>query len=592
MEKPEATQPKKEKEFFDDEGNKISKTQFKRLQKKKKKEAQKQAKLAKKAEEAAKKGKTKKQTGFVKEEEISDPQEYYKNRVAQIQKLKEDKEYFPYPHKWDITDTIAKAVPKYEAEITEKGKFHDDKVVSLAGRVSRIRDSSRKLVFIDIQSESTKIQVMMNMRLYGNDEDFVKALSIIKRGDVVGVNGCIGRTKTGELTVLAKKLKLLSPCLQMLPEARTGITDQETRYRKRYLDLLVNPKTKEIFKTRSMVINRLRSKLLERDFMEVETPVLNIIPGGATARPFETYHNDLHLKMSLRIAPELFLKKCIVGGIDRVFEIGKNFRNEGIDHTHNPEFTSCELYWAYADYHDLIEMTEEILCDIIQHVKGSLKFDITDEKGNKKTIDFTRPWKKVSMMEQLEKELGVELPKDLESAETNAFFDKLCKEKEVDCSAPRSTSRLINKLVEKYLEDVIVNPTFIIEQPQIMCPLAKYHRSKPGLTERFELFIDGKEFINAYTELNDPFVQLELLEKQAQKKNEGDVEACEVDHGFINALEHGLPPTGGWGLGVDRLLMLLTDSYNIQEVILFPAMKPIKKNVETEAENQDEANDS
>ena len=582
-EQVEPNTPKKEKEFFDDAGNKVSKTQWKRIQKKKKKIAQKKAKKEKRDKETAIRNK-KNENQPSKEPEITDPQEYYKNRVAKIQKLKNDKEYFPYPHKWAITHTIAKAIPKFEAEITENGKFHDDKQVSFAGRILKIRWSSKKLIFIDVTAESFKIQVMMNQKMYGNNEDFKRALNIVKRGDIVGVSGAIGRTKKGELTVLATKLKLLSPCLHMLPETRTGLNDQEIRYRQRYLDLMVNPKIKTIFQTRSKVINRLRTKLLERDFMEVETPILNLIAGGATARPFQTYHNDLHLNMSLRVAPELYLKQCIVGGIDRVFEIGKNFRNESIDHTHNPEFTFCELYWAYADYYDLIEMTEEIICDIVMHIKGTLKFDIQDEYGDTKTVDFTRPWKKLSMMEELQNQVGVQLPTDFESPETNAFFDKLCEDKDVECGAPRSTSRLINKLVEHYIEDNIIHPTFLIEQPQIMCPLAKYHRSKPGLTERFELFIDGKEFINAYTELNDPFVQLQLLQKQSQKKSEGDLEANEVDMGFVTALEHALPPTGGWGLGVDRLLMLLTDSYNIQEVILFPAMKPKNAVVAEEGE--------
>lgn len=548
---------------------KLSKNQQKRRKKLIEKEKKKKERLAKLKEKEAKNPKK-------KEVEITDPQEYYKNRCNMINKLKEgaNKDYFPYPHKWTITHTLPKVIDQYDAECSEKGKFFDDKIVSLAGRVVSIRSASKKLNFIDISGEGKKIQIFANMAKYGNNEDYEKAMSIIKRGDIIGVRGPIGRTKKGEFSVAPTKLKLLSPCLRMLPQSRVGLTDLETRYRQRYLDLIVNSKPMSIFKTRSKIISKLREILTKKEFIEVETPTLNIIPGGANARPFKTFHNELKTKMFMRIAPELYLKKCIVGGIDRVFEIGKNFRNEGIDQTHNPEFTSCELYWAYADYEDLMTMTEEIVCEIVQNIKGTLKFEVSDDKGNKKTIDFTRPWKRISMIEELEIELGVAIPEDLESKETKQFLDDLCVKHDVACKNPRSTKRLLDKLVDHFLESNIVNPTFLMEQPQIMCPLAKYHRSKPGLTERFEVFIDGKEFINAYTELNDPFVQMSLFQDQVAQKAEGDLEANDIDDDFVLALEHALPPTGGWGLGIDRLCMLLTDSLNIQEVILFPAMKP------------------
>lgn len=544
----------------------LSKNQKKRLAKLRKKAEEKKKKEAeKKKNQPSKKGKA---------EEITDPQEYYKNRCAAINKLKNDPEYAPYPHKWQISHTIPAVIKEFDSKCSESGVFLQDSVVSLAGRITSMRSNSKKLVFIDIVADGAKIQLFANMSLYGNNEDFAKTMTIIKRGDIIGVKGPIGRTKKGEFSVAPTKIKLLSPCLRMLPQSRVGLSDQETRYRQRYLDLIVNERTINIFKTRSRIISKLREIFTRMDFIEVETPTLNIIAGGATARPFETYHNELKLKMFMRIAPELYLKRLIVGGIDRVFEIGKNFRNEGIDQTHNPEFTSCELYWAYADYEDLMTMTEEVICEIVQSVKGTLKFDIRDDKGNTKTIDFTRPWKRISMIEELEIELGVSIPEDLQSPETRQFLDDLCVKHKVDCKSPRSSKRLLDKLVEHFLENEVVNPTFLIEQPQIMCPLAKYHRSKPGLTERFELFIDGKEFINAYTELNDPFIQMSLFEDQKQQKDGGDVEANDIDEDFVLALEHALPPTGGWGLGIDRLCMLLTDSVNIQEVILFPAMKP------------------
>jgi lysyl-tRNA synthetase class 2 len=314
--------------------------------------------------------------------------------------------------------------------------------------------------------------------------------------------------------------------------------------------------------------------LVSKGFLEVETPVLNSKAGGANARPFSTVHNELKQEMHLRVAPELFLKQLIVGGFEKVFEIGKNFRNEGIDTTHNPEFTSCELYSAYEDYNTMMDLTEEIICNIIMHIKGSLTLTLTDHQGHTKQIDFTRPWKRISMIEHLEQTLSTPFPQNLNTDQANKFFIELCKENNIECPHPQTTNRLINKLSEHFIESSITNPTFIIDQPQIMCPLAKSHRDKPYLTERFELFVDQKELVNSYTELNDPFEQYELFVDQVRNKQKGDLEANEVDHEYVLALEYGLPPTAGWGIGVDRLCMLLTDSSNIQEVILFPAMKP------------------
>ena len=565
----------------------MSKSQQKRLAKQKKKAEE---KARKEAERAALM-----QDRPIVEEDPVNPNEYYQFRVKTIKKLKENKEFFPYPHKFQITHLIPKLVEQYDTLCKEKGVFLDD-VVSVAGRVHSIREAGKKLVFYDLKAEGAKVQILINANNYSSEEHFQKIKTIIKRGDIIGATGVIGRSKTGELSVQPTMVQLLSPCLHMLPkdvekegaEHKEVLTDKETRYRQRYLDLIVNQKPKQIFITRSKTISMLRQELGKRDFLEVETPTLNLIPGGATAKPFETYHNELHSKMFLRIAPELYLKQCIVGGLDRVFEIGKNFRNEGIDLTHNPEFTSCELYWAYADYHDLIKMTEELLCAIVFKIKGSYKFDIINDEGKTITIDFSPPWKKISMMEELGKVLNVTIPEDLSSPEARQFFDDLCVKHKIACSEPRSTSRLIDKLVGEKIEPLCSNPTFLIEQPQIMCPLAKYHRSKPGLTERFELFINQKEFVNAYTELNDPFVQLEQFELQAKAKESGDDEACPVDEEFVKCLEHALPPTAGWGLGIDRLVMLLTNSVNIQEVILFPAMKP--KNDHPEEEVKEEKN--
>lgn len=359
-----------------------------------------------------------------------------------------------------------------------------------------------------------------------------------------------------------------------------NVLNKDTRYRQRYLDLIMNHPVKNIFKTRNKIVNFIRSYLSNMDFTEVETPMMNMIPGGATARPFETYHNDLDMKLFMRIAPELYLKMLVVGGLDRVFEIGKQFRNEGIDMTHNPEFTTCEFYWAYADYHDLMDMTEDMLSKMVHSIHGSYKIPYhpngQEDKENVIEIDFTPPFRRIPMMKGLEDVLGVKMPKntELDTDESRNFFDKLCKTKNVECSNPRTTARLIDKLVGEFLESQCKNPTFIIDTPTLMSPLAKWHRSEPGLSERFELFCNFHEVINAYTELNDPKVQLEAFMNQAKAKDAGDLEAQHVDTAYVHALEYGLPPTAGWGCGIDRITMLLTDTNNIKEVMLFPAMKP------------------
>lgn len=345
--------------------------------------------------------------------------------------------------------------------------------------------------------------------------DFELLHTALRRGDIIGVEGVPGRSKTNELSIRPTRIEILSYCLHMLPTqaaVQLNPLTKDTRYRHRYLDLLTNSNVKRIFKIRNQVIDFIRSFLRERDFLEVETPMMNMIPGGASARPFETFHNDLNMRLFMRIAPELYLKMLIVGGFDRVFEIGKQFRNESIDLTHNPEFTTCEFYWAYADYNDLMELTEKMLSQMAFAIHGSYKFPYhpngLDDKDNVIEIDFTPPFRRISMMKGLEEALGMDLPRgdDLATEETRLLFEKICKEKGVDCANPRTTARLIDKLVGHYIEVNCKNPTFLIDQPQIMSPLAKWHRSEKGLVERFELFCNYHELINAYTELNDPKV--------------------------------------------------------------------------------------
>ena len=501
--------------------------------------------------------------------------DYFEYRSKQIKKLKEDKNTTPYPHKFVTTHLIPELRAKF-GHLKNESELSTDEVAT-AGRIFSMRAAGKNLMFYDLVADEGKIQIILNKQTYGNDDDYEHIKHHVKRGDIIGARGKIGPSKTGELSIFASFFQLLSPCLHMLPIEKVGLNDNETRYRQRYLDLIVNPSSRQIFKTRSKIISLLRDELAKREFLEVETPTLNLIPGGATAKPFTTNHNDLKLNMFLRIAPELFLKNCIVGGLNRVFEIGKNFRNEQMDPTHNPEFTACELYWAFADVFDLIDLTEEILSSIVFKIRGSYEIEVIGHDKKPTTISFQRPWKRINMMEELQKRLNIEkLPENLESEEATKFFDDLCKKHHVPCSNPRTTSRLIDKLVGEFIEPDCVNPTFLMEQPQLMCPLAKYHRSKPGLTERFELFINRKEFVNAYTELNDPFVQREQFSNQSKEKAQGNDEACEIDEDFVKCLEHGLPPTGGWGLGIDRFVMLLTDSQNIQEFILFPEIKPIK----------------
>lgn len=423
-----------------------------------------------------------------------------------------------------------------------------------------------KASFCTIQDSDEKIQSYVSINDLG--EESYKAFKTWDIGDIIGITGFVFKTRTEEISIHAKEVTLLSKSLRPLPEKYHGLKDPDLRYRQRYTDLIVNPEVKESFRLRSKIISNIRKILEEKGYLEVETPILNTISGGATAKPFITHHNSLNIDMYLRIALELNLKRLIVGGFDKVYEIGRVFRNEGMDIRHNPEFTELELYAAYQDYHDMMDITEEIFSRTAKEVIGTTKINYQEQE-----IDLTPGWKRISMIDAIKEVTGI----DFNEINTDEEAVALAKENNIKIPDKTKETRgdVISLFFDEYVEKTLLQPTFIYDYPIEISPLAKKKKEDPRLTERFEVFIGGREYGNAFSELNDPIDQYERFKKQVEAREAGDEEAGMMDEDYINALEIGLPPTGGLGIGIDRLIMLLTDSASIRDVLLFPTMKPL-----------------
>ena len=454
-------------------------------------------------------------------------------------------------------DTLAKQIHDHFDEM-------ENQDVCVAGRIMSWRDMG-KASFMDVQDHTGRIQIYLKINDIG--EETYKGLANWDIGDIISVKGFVFRTRRGEISVHAKEVQLLSKSLLPLPDKFHGLKDTDLRYRQRYVDLIINPEVRETFVKRSRIITEIRSFLDGEGFLEVETPILHTIAGGAAARPFITHHNTLDIDLYLRIALELHLKRLIVGGLDRVYEIGRVFRNEGMDTRHNPEFTLLELYQAYTDYNGMMDITERMIRTVAQKVLGTTQIKYGDVE-----IDLGKPFERLSMLDAVKKYSGV----DFGTVSSDEEAKALAKEHHIEFEDRHKKGDILNLFFEKYCEEKLIQPTFVMNHPVEISPLAKKCPENPDYTERFELFIVGREHANAFSELNDPIDQRERFERQAALKAAGDDEACDVDEDFLTALEYGMPPTGGLGIGIDRLVMLLTDSQAIRDVLLFPTMKPLK----------------
>ena len=477
-------------------------------------------------------------------------------RREKLEKLKQNNKNPFEITKFDITHTSKEIIDNYE-EL-------EGKDVTIAGRIMAKRIMG-KASFCHIQDGDGKIQSYVSINDLG--EESYKQFKEDDIGDIIGITGFVFKTRTGEISIHAKEVILLSKSLRPLPEKFHGLKDTDLRYRQRSVDLIMNPEVKETFKKRSLIIKEIRNMLDEKGFMEVETPILQTIPGGASARPFITHHNTLDIDMYLRIATELYLKRLIVGGFDKVYEIGRNFRNEGMDIKHNPEFTCIELYEAYTNLEGMMNITEELIRRCANKVCGTGKISYQGEE-----IDLEKPFRRITMIDSIKEVTGI----DFNTVETDEEAQKIAKDLNMEID-PIKTTRgdIIVQVFEEKVEETLRQPTFLYEYPIENSPLTKKCKDNPRMTQRFELFIGGREYANAYSELNDPIDQYERFLKQVQAREAGDEEANMMDDDFVQALEYGMPPTGGMGMGIDRLVMLLTDSASIRDVLLFPTMKPL-----------------
>lgn len=462
-------------------------------------------------------------------------------------------------------------VTAHSVGIKEEFNEADEREVSIAGRIMSKRRHG-KICFLDLRDSEGNIQVFARKDVLEDKYEDVKGIDI---GDIVGVKGIVFKTEAGEITVRATDITLLSKSLQILPEKFHGLKDPDLRYRQRYVDLIVNPEVKDVFIKRNKIIKKIREFLDNKDFLEVETPILGTVAGGANARPFYTHHNTLDIDMQLRIANELFLKRLIVGGFDKVYEMGKMFRNEGMDTRHNPEFTNIELYQAYVDYEEMMRITEDLFEYVALEVLGT---DTINYQGTE--ICLKAPWKRITMIDAVKKYADV----DFNEIDTDEKAREIAREKGIEVHEKDTWGKLLSEMFEEFCEEHLVEPTFVIGHPVDVSPLAKRNPKDPRLTQRFEAFINTWEFANAFSELNDPIDQRQRFEAQVAEKAAGDDEAHPMDSDFINAIEVGLPPTGGLGIGVDRMIVLLTDQPSIRDVLLFPTMKPIGLE---KAENRD-----
>jgi lysyl-tRNA synthetase class 2 len=490
------------------------------------------------------------------EQELNELLQIRRNKLDELRGLGID----PFGSKYSVTHHAGDLLNGYDA-LSHDELEAEPIEVSIAGRIMQKRGMG-KAGFAHVQDITGKIQIYVRQDTVGATP--YQAFTILDIGDLIGVQGTVFKTKTGELSVKAKHVEVLSKSLLPLPDKFHGLKDVELRYRQRYVDLIMNQEVQATFIQRSRIIQSMRRYLDSRGYLEVETPTLHAIAGGATARPFNTHHNTLDMQLHLRIAIELHLKRLIVGGMEKVYEIGRVYRNEGVSTRHNPEFTMIELYEAYADYLDIMKLTENLVAHIAEEVLGSTKIQYQGQE-----IDLTPEWRRVSMVDAIKEVVGVDFGRHM----TNEEAHQLAKEHKVHVEPTMTFGHIVNQFFEAFVEETLIQPTFVFGHPVEISPLAKKNGNDPRFTDRFELFIVAREHANAFTELNDPIDQRERFEAQLVEREQGNDEAHEMDEDFIRALEYGMPPTGGLGIGIDRLVMLLTDSASIRDVLLFPLMR-------------------